>query len=433
MNWCKSFWGLTLFLFLLSGCKSEVKEKENDEKVVKKDTVVVPEVQYDRYWNDVSHFLAGIKPESGSRFDSIVTRTEFIQLQQYMDKAWNIKEDSLLKKLRVWAEAEFPKERAESGTVFYPFSGPDFMTIHTLFPNAKKYIFFGLEREGTIPDTSKINKLKPLQFDQAARNMKYSLRSIMDLTFFVTREMQSDFLRSEFNGAIPILLAFMARTGNEVLDIQPIIIAKGSSKAEVNTKPPKKFQDFDPRAENITGVRILFRAAKGKPVQELEYFSIDVEDQFMKKHPQVIDYIASHKPTNSYAKAASYLMHYEIFTTIRNLVLNTTKFMLQDDSGIAHRFFEKEKWELSYYGKYDKPKYMFSWCYQPVLKKIYTSDKSVKDLEFGMGYTSGKHNCNLMIARKNGEVNLPVDPSVLPTPKENKTPKDSTASEQDPK
>jgi len=418
MNWKLCF--VSALLMGISGCKSDVKKENDEKKKSPKAIIAEPEVVYDRYWNDMASFLAGIKPNPGSVFDSIVIRPEFIQLQKYMDKAWKIKEDSLLRKLQDWSAQEFPTEHQEAGTVFYPFSGPDFMTIHTLFPKAKKYIFFGLEREGVIPDTSKINHLKPIQLDKAVRNIKYSLRSIMDLTFFVTKEMQSDFLRSDFNGALPIILAFMARTGNEVLDIKPIIIAKNTKTSEINTHPPKKFQDFDPRSEDITGVRILFRAKKGQPVQELEYFSIDVEDQYMKKHPQVVDYIMGHKPTNSYAKAASYLMHYDIFTTIRNTVLNTTKFMLQDDSGIAYRFFDKEAWNFSYYGKYDKPKHMFSWCYQPVLKKIYTTDASVKNIDFGLGYTSGKHNCNLMIARKKAEINLPTDLSLLPEGKKEK-------------
>ncbi len=283
MKMKNTIWFAIICLITFVSCSKEGEKGNNKGKKEKKDTVIVEEIKFDRHWNDVARFVSGLEPLEGSAFDTLKSRAEFKMLKTYMDKAWQQKEDSLLSKLRKWGDEEFPKEKAENGTVFYPFSGPDFMTINTLFPNAKKYIFFGLEREGTIPDSSRTNKMKAASFDFAIKNMKYSLRSIMDLTFFVTREMQGDFLRSEFNGSMPVILAFMARTGNEVLDIQPIILKNGSKTAEVNPNPPIKFNDFDPQRKDVTGIRIKFR--KGNDEKDLSingkcpYFRILIKNR----------------------------------------------------------------------------------------------------------------------------------------------------------
>ena len=46
---------------------------------------------------------------------------------------------------------------AQTATVFYPFSGPDFINVFALYPRAKTYLLIALEPVGKMPDFSSRN------------------------------------------------------------------------------------------------------------------------------------------------------------------------------------------------------------------------------------------------------------------------------------
>jgi hypothetical protein len=100
----------------------------------------------------------------------------------------------------------------------------------------------------------------------------------------------------------------------------------------------------------------------------------------------------------TYLKAASYLMYNSYFSTIRNLILSQSTSLLQDDSGIPVKYFEQQKWNFKFYGNYTKPIDLFNKQYQPELRKIYTSDRKIKPLDFGIGYNFKVNQSNLMLA-----------------------------------
>ena len=99
----------------------------------------------------------------------------------------------------------------------------------------------------------------------------------------------------------------------------------------------------------------------------------------------------------TYLKAASYLMHGKDFSMIRNVVFDKSKSILQDDSGIAYRYFDKTKWEIHLYGSYTRPGKEFSWINETDLAKAYT-DPSVKPVPFTLGYNWRTRHINLLYA-----------------------------------
>ena len=57
----------------------------------------------------------------------------------------------------------------------------------------------------------------------------------------------------------------------------------------------------------------------------------------------------------SLLKAASYLMHSNNFSQVRDFLLTHSKVILQEDSGIPYRYFAKDKWDIRLYGHYIGP------------------------------------------------------------------------------
>src|SRR5205807_463329 len=71
-------------------------------------------------------------------------------------------------------------------TLFYMFSGPDFLYASAFFPNASTYVLSGLEPTGRIPD---VLKLRGSALSAALGHLKVSLRQMLSHSYFITSEM----------------------------------------------------------------------------------------------------------------------------------------------------------------------------------------------------------------------------------------------------
>ncbi len=96
-------------------------------------------------------------------------------------------------------------------------------------------------------------------------------------------------------------------------------------------------------------------------------------------------------------------MHYSSFSQIRNLVLDKSKFIIQDDTGIPIKYFNPEIFSIELFGVYEKPVKDFSESvFQQDLKIAYSDSTKYKGkLKFSLGYHYwGNRNQNQMIAIK---------------------------------
>jgi hypothetical protein len=336
------------------------------------------------YWTDRAKFLAGMKVKDIPAIAQLTNNTVWRKHATSFDKAWTRLDKQQLSKVRNWSGAELKPINQSSRPIFYPFSGPDFLYAYSFFPNASDYILVGLEPVGKLPQ---IDKLSTSQVKTKLHEVNSSLDAILGFSFFRTNAMKVDLAKQ---GVLPILFVFMARTNNRILDVQYIGLDQNANIHKLDKTNQNKGL--------MPGVKISFtRQGKYQP-QTLYYFSTDLSDAGLKKTPQFTKFVKKFDKPVTYLKAASYLMHNQHFSTIRNLILAQSSSLLQDDSGIPVKYFGKQKWNLKFYGAYSKPIDLFSKRYQPELRKIYTSTRAVKPLNFGIGYNFKLNKSNLMLA-----------------------------------
>ena len=101
-------------------------------------------------------------------------------------------------------------------TVFYMFSGPDFLYANQFFPNARTYILAGTEPIGPLPD---VLRFAGPALDPVLQNLQKSLNSVLNFSFFITKDMKTDLEREELKGTLPIFYVFLARAGKTITDI----------------------------------------------------------------------------------------------------------------------------------------------------------------------------------------------------------------------
>lgn len=333
------------------------------------------------YLTDTAKLIAGMKVDPKSQFYSLTQSKFWVNYHGFIDPAWSKLEKQQLAKVSAWSKQELATINQSNPRIFYPFSGPDLLYANLFFPTAQEYVLVALEPVGTIPN---LNELSESQRNQKLGDVKNSLYSLLQFSFFQTKEMKSDLSNQ---GVLPLILLFMARTNNRILDLQYIGLDKNA-----------KIQKFE--KSMIPGVKIDFVPEGEKEPRTLYYFSADISDEGLKKTPQFRQFIKQIEQPITYLKAASYLMHRENFAEIRELILAQSQAILQDDSGIPLNFFAEKPWNLNFFGTYTAPISLFSVRYQPDLKKIYQSNAAVKPLNFGVGYRFGVNQSNMMLATK---------------------------------
>lgn len=400
--------GLWLLLFGgLSGCGDSKSNATGDggdttatDSAGQAEATPGPQVPKDRYWNDLARFFAGLPPEEGSTLQGIDELPAMEGYRNNLDAQWAAKRERLLDKLRPWAKEQFPEAFASERNVFYPFSGPDFLTVVNLYPDARRYFMFGLEREGPAPGKTWLQNLNRSKLPNDLRNMQISMNDIMGLTFFKTKDMAGDFIRTQFQGATPLLLAFIARTGHRVVHVEQIMI---DNKGEVvpHPNPPRKPKAFTPYDSTVTGMRIYFhRDDRPEYIQSVVYVQCDVENKGLAKTPQFVEFMQNLKPASGFIKSASYLLHYGSFTRMKNIFQGACELWLQDDTGCRLQDIDRSEFEITFYGNYVRPIPLFRARYQQDLRDEYTKEGNTRPMPFGMGYTSRPTNTNLQLMRR---------------------------------
>jgi hypothetical protein len=312
--------------------------------------------------DETAHVLAGL-PVTG-RLQSLTQDSAWQGHAAAMDKAWKTKEFFQLGPIASWMGSHAGEYYRSSNTMYYMFSGPDFLYAYTFFPNANTYILAGLEPVGQVPDLAAMN---PNMLGGNLAALRNSMSTLLITHYFVTEEMKANLGRSNLGGTLPILYVFLARLGCTVLDTTYV-----RSPAE--------------------GVKITF--SHGGPTQTLYYFKTDLSGG----NSAFLRWCAARGPGLSLIKAASYLMHGEGFSGVRNFLLEHSSVIVQDDSGIPLRAFHKG-WSLEFHGRFVPHGEKFGKYDQKDLAAIYRRDPPPPALGFAFGYWWQAERGLLMVAR----------------------------------
>ncbi len=281
--------------------------------------------------------LAGL-PIRDTPLESYVNASDWTTHATDLDKAWKQLEQRQLTKIRAWAPQALGPAYDDAGPMYYMFSGPDFLYANAFFPNASTYIFCGVEPVGLIPDVAKLPR--PALASSLA-NLRKSLDAVLSFSFFITKNMKIDLRQTQLSGTIPILYVFLARAGCTIDSVELVALDKSGA--------------FVPEGKGTTpGVRIMFTGPAGRQ-QTLYYFMTDVANWAIKVNPNFLKFCEQQGQGVSLLKAASYLMHSDNFSQVRDFLLTHSKVILQDDSGIPYRNFAKDKWDIRFYGRYIGP------------------------------------------------------------------------------
>lgn len=333
--------------------------------------------------DETARYLAGMQTAADSPLAKLRDAT-WQQHAKYFDSAWDKLEKQQLSKVRSWASEN---NKVSPRPLFYTFSGPDFIYASAFFPDATTYVMVGLEPVGPIPAVTERTR-------HALANLRGSLNTILNISYFITSDMGQRLHQGELRGTLPILYVFLARAGKTIHEVSLVNLdMEGIAHEVAQHGPAKRGERLDP------GVKIVFSGAGGAK-QTLYYFSTDLSDGGVRASG-FLKFCEKLGAGDALVKSASYLLHGNNFSLVRQFLLDKSQTIVQDDTGIPVRFFKQEDWQLKPFGAYLGPIEIFKGMYQPQLQQLYRQSKAPK-LEFGIGYRWRGHDSNLLLAiRKN--------------------------------
>lgn len=353
-------------------------------------------------FDDTARFLAGMQPSADSPLVPLTEDPGWRRHAKFFDGAFAQLEQRQLSKIRSWADVNLAAPRP---TMFYMFSGPDFLYANAFYSKASTYVLGALEPVGAVPD---LTRLPRGSVGAALYNVERSLSSILSFSFFITKQMKVDLHANQVNGTLPILYVFLVRSGKTIRNVEMIALdAQGGMHVASDNPGPNATR----------GVRITFAGSDGE-ARTLYYFSTDLSNSGARA-TGFLKFSETLGPGNSLLKSASYLMHSGNFTVVRDWLLANSATIIQDDSGIPLANYNARQWRFFPFGRYLGPIDEFPSRYQERYAELFTR---AQPIDFGVGYRWRMHESNLLLAVRvpgtetapGGEATSSADPTPRP-------------------
>jgi hypothetical protein len=293
-------------------------------------------------------------------------------------------ESSVGRPMQQWAAHNLSSAKGE--TVFYPFSGPDFITVHRFYPEASRYVLVALQEGGAPPVVEALD-------DRIAAAMlsKHALiiENFARRGFFITKQMGLGFVVSGiWRGIAGTLMAFAALEGYEVVAAAPIRIR---ADGEIETLPaePREMADW-------SSLRLTLM--HGNEVVLLDYLDLDLSNDSLLGRPAFTRLLERVSGSSVVIKAASHLPQWPSFSMLREMLLERSREIVQDETGLRYVDLQ-QRFDVRLFGRFIGVNPLFDGRPQYGLKLAYEQRTDVQPLGFSIGYRKAGGSC-LQVARR---------------------------------
>ena len=311
---------------------------------------------------------------------------------KFVGEEWGHFDSSVLEPMSSWAAVELKEARKATRSLLYAFGGSDFATSDALFPEARETVLIGLEPAGNLPA---FDRVSPAWREAFFTDIGELIKGFLERGYFITGDMNDIYGRGKVDGALPVIAFFLARRNCSVVEMTRLAPDAAGVWVE------KPYERLAQRPRRPYGVKIVYLKPGDPEPRTVVYFSCDIENKAFPAGSPLYRYFAGLERMSTFVKSGSYLLHYGDFSTLRDLILSRSEFVLQDDTAVPYRYFKKGKWQIQLFGRYTQPVKDFTNVEQPDMKRAYEEDaKSIPALPFHFGYHWRTQIDNLLLAKR---------------------------------
>jgi len=296
--------------------------------------------------------------------------------------AWAHYDKHVGRPLAAWAKHEVGY--AGGGTAFYPFSGPDFVTVALMYPNAERYVLVATQNARQPAHPESMDVLQRQAFEKKLGN---AWEKFGRLGFFRTDDLDDD-QRHLASGVrtSTILMAFAARLGYQVTAVAPL--GFNADKGEWETLASD---------DKWRSVRLSLQ--KDGRLATLDYLRLDLSDKGLQAAEPQQAWIKRMAAKPTLLKAASHLLQQPYFSILRDALVANAPLVVQDETGLDYKDFVKIG-TVRLYGNFTQTHRLFKTTTQRALAAAYKAEKAPVELPFAFSYLKEANARSLQIARR---------------------------------
>ena len=304
---------------------------------------------------------------------------------------------SWIAKAKPFFEANVPK--TVNKTVVYPFAGGDLSTALTVYPDADEITTLSLEPAG---DPRALGKLDEKGVKAALAVVAKELGSLYRSNFSVTMNMISAMRAGKLPTQLIFGLSALTMHGYEPTSMRYFKLAKdGEIKYLTDADLAKidKIKDIGMRNRALSNVEIKFRKNGGKNEQTYRHIMANLDDAHIKTDPAALAHLEKKGTVSGMTKAASYLLTFDEFKTMRKYVIDHIVWMVSDSTGLPPKYGEPAGFEYETHGIYEQSNMAAGGPVTPQWRKMF-KEQPQRPLDFRFGYPDKKLRGHLIIMRK---------------------------------
>ncbi len=343
-------------------------------KIVLKDSII--DFATDTLINDYASIVSGKQPVK--YFRTICSNEDWNYVKSHVINEWKYVSKNKIIKIEPWADSVIQKKTA-SNTLIYPFAGADFLYPSLFYNDADSIVMIGLEDPGSIS----VDTLDFFVFLNHISKIYKSLFFSNHAGFFRTNSMKEELNEPELHGTIPPILYYISSLGYTISSLKYFIIDSSGN--------------FSFKRDGNTLACEIDYFGSDKKIRRLFYIKYDLSDYNLGRDSSLMSFLNKFDKPSILVKSASYLMHKNNFSMIRNYILNKSYCLLQDDTGIPYKYFDKTIWDVSLFGKYSKTISIFKNNFQPDLSEAYKGS-DVEKMPISIGYNTNHGEPNFILA-----------------------------------
>lgn len=283
-------------------------------------------------------------------------------------------------------------------TVVYPFAGGDLSTALTVFPDADEITTVSLEPAG---DPLALTRLTPKQLTTALGVVVTELGSLYKSSFSVTMNMIEAMRGGELPTQLIFSLSALVVHGYELAGLRYFKLAPDGAivyLTDADVSKLAKLTDIGRRNHGFANVELRFKKPGGKD-QVYRHIQANLDDAHLKAEPAALRHLEAKGDVAAMTKAASYVLTFEEFKTMRAYLIGHVRWMVSDTTGLPPSHGTPAGFSYETWGAYGQPNMNAGYSVAPEWHKLYASQEA-RPLAFRFGYPDKKLRGHLIIMTK---------------------------------
>ena len=329
---------------------------------------------------------AGVKPEVYAAHCKIVRAAQDDYRKQWLAHA-----------------SEFFKANVPAGLpkkVVYPFAGGDLATALAVYPDADEITTISLEPAG---DPRALGRLPPAELKAALPVVARELGSLYRYNYSKTMDMVSAMTGARLPTQLIFSLSALWIHGYELSGMRYFTLTADGDVRYLTAEDTKQLDaitNLNKRNREYGNVELRFRKQGGRE-QVYRHLLANLDDAHLKASPEVLRHLEKKGRIAAMTKAASYLLTFENFRTMRKYLIEHVEWMVSDSTGLAPKYGTPAGFEYEMWGQYDVSNMAEGKWITPQWTALYAAQPK-RPLKFRFGYPSGspRYAAHLIIMRK---------------------------------